>query len=61
MTYFWAKFIKMLERAMHTLAEDTNNDSNDGSLRNLQAVIMSKPIHESPPERDEKRAICQQE
>lgn len=44
MTYFWATFIKMSERAMHTLAEDTNNDSNDGSLRNLQAVIVSKPM-----------------
>lgn len=56
MTYFWAKFIKMSERAMHTLAEDTNNDSNDESLRNLQAVIMSKPIpHMKAPQKEMKK------
>lgn len=41
---------------MHTLAEDTNNDSNDGSLRNLQAVIMSKPIpHMKAPQKEMKK------
>lgn len=41
---------------MHTLAEDTNNDSNDESLRNLQAVIMSKPIpHMKAPQKEMKK------
>lgn len=63
MTYFCAKFIKMSERTIHTLVEDTNDDSNYGSLCNLQAVIVSKPMPDMklPPKRDGDRAICQQE
>lgn len=41
---------------MHTLAKDTNNDSNDGCLRNLQAVIVSKPMpHMKTPQKEMKK------
>lgn len=36
---FHARFIKLSQKVMHILAEDTNDDSKDAFFCNLQAVI----------------------